>query len=196
MAKKTLGYAELQWTCPNCNGINPGTQQDCGSCGAPQPDDVKFEQVKGAELSQDEELKKRAETGADIHCPYCGTRNPGDAEICVACGGDISAGERRKSGEILGAYETGPVEMIPAFPTLCFTGKTNLWRSNGTWTTCSGPPTSPPPIRAPRILPELSSTRSLQDLPKRRRPPGSPPFCRREADATASNSSRAGPLSI
>jgi ribosomal protein L40E len=113
MAKKTLGYAELQWTCPNCNGINPGTQQDCSSCGAPQPDDVKFEQVKGAEASQDEELKKRAETGADIHCPYCGTRNPGDAEICVACGGDISAGQRRKSGEILGAYETGPVEMIP-----------------------------------------------------------------------------------
>ena len=113
MAKKTLGFAELQWTCPRCNSINPGTQQDCSNCGAPQPDDVKFEQAKGVELSQDEALKKRAQAGADIHCPYCGTRNPGDAEICVACGGDISAGQRRKSGEVLGAYRTGPVENIP-----------------------------------------------------------------------------------
>ena len=51
MAKKTLGYEELQWTCPSCGGINPGPQNTCGSCGAPQPDDVKFEQAARGRLS-------------------------------------------------------------------------------------------------------------------------------------------------
>ena len=74
MARKTLGYEELQWTCPNCTRVNPGLEKTCGPCGAPQPDDVKFEQAKGAKLRQDEEIKERVKAGADIHCPYCGAR--------------------------------------------------------------------------------------------------------------------------
>lgn len=113
MAKKTLGYEELQWTCPNCAGINPGAGKTCASCGAPQPDDVKFEQAVRSELLEDEAAIARAKVGPDIHCPYCGTRNPGNAEICTQCGGDLVSGEQRTSGDVLGAFKTGPAQQIP-----------------------------------------------------------------------------------
>jgi len=105
MARKTLGYAELQWTCPNCEGVNPGLEKTCGQCGAPQPEDVKFEQAQQAELRQDDEILAQVKAGPDIHCPYCGTRNPGDAEACIQCGGDLVEGRRRESGKVLGAYQ-------------------------------------------------------------------------------------------
>jgi len=112
MAKKTLGYTELQWTCRNCTAINPGPEKTCTQCGAPQPDDVVFEQVKGAELIQNEAVKTRVKAGPDIHCPYCEARNPGDAKTCTQCGGDLVEGERRKRGEVLGAYKKETLEMV------------------------------------------------------------------------------------
>ena len=112
MAKKTLGFEELQWTCPNCGGINPGPENTCSSCGAPQPDDVKFEQAVRSELLQDEDAIARAKAGPDIHCPYCQARNPGNAQTCVQCGGDLVSGEQRASGEVLGAFKTGPAQNV------------------------------------------------------------------------------------
>jgi ribosomal protein L40E len=113
MAKKTLGYVELQWTCPNCGGINPGPVKTCTQCGAPQPNDVQFEQVKGGKLTQDEAVAARLKAGPDIHCPYCEARNPGDAKVCSQCGGDLVSGERRASGKVVGAYEKRAVEKRP-----------------------------------------------------------------------------------
>jgi ribosomal protein L40E len=113
MTKKSLGYVELQWTCPNCGGINPGPEKVCGQCGVPQPDDVEFEQVKGAELTQDEAVAARVKAGPDIHCPYCGARNLGDAETCTQCGGDLVEGERREGGKVLGAYKEEAVGNLP-----------------------------------------------------------------------------------
>ena len=112
MAKKTLGYEELQWTCPNCGGNNPGPQKTCGQCGAPQPDDVEFKQVKGAALTQDEAVASRVKAGPDIHCPYCHARNRGDAQVCTQCGGDLVTGERRQAGKVLGAYQDRPVGKV------------------------------------------------------------------------------------
>ena len=113
MARKKLGHVELQWTCPNCGGINPGLEKTCQACGAPQPDDVEFEQASGQELITDEEKVAKAEAGADIHCPYCGTRNPAGVATCSQCGGDLSEGALRKAGRVVGAYKTGPIEMVP-----------------------------------------------------------------------------------
>jgi len=113
MAKKKLGFVELQWTCPNCEGLNPGPEKVCTQCGAPQPDDVVFQQVKGAELTKDEKVAERVKAGPDIHCPYCNARNPGDAEVCTQCGGDISEGQRRQSGQVLGAYKKEAVKGVP-----------------------------------------------------------------------------------
>ncbi|MCJ7536515.1 MAG: zinc-ribbon domain-containing protein [Anaerolineales bacterium] len=113
MARKKIGHIELQWTCPNCNGINPGPDQHCGNCGAPQPDDVEFEQAERQEIITDEQKIAQAEAGADIHCPFCGSRNPAGTEVCHNCGGDLVEGIKRESGRVVGAYKTGPVEMIP-----------------------------------------------------------------------------------
>lgn len=113
MARKKLGHVELQWNCPNCGGVNPGLEKTCGSCGAPQPEDVQFEQTARQELISDEKVLAQAETGADIHCPYCGTRNKAGVETCSQCGGDLSEGARRKAGRVVGAYKTGPVQQIP-----------------------------------------------------------------------------------
>ena len=113
MAKKTLGYAELFWVCPNCNGINPGPEKTCAQCGAPQPEDVEFQQADRLELLQTEAVKEKVAAGPDIHCPYCGTRNPGNAEVCSQCGGDIAEGTPRETGKVVGAFKSGPAQEIP-----------------------------------------------------------------------------------
>jgi ribosomal protein L40E len=112
MAKKKLGYTELQWTCPNCGGVNPGPEKTCLQCGAPQPKDVQFEQVKGSALIQDKEVGERVKAGPDIHCPYCDARNRGDAKTCSQCGGDLSEGALREAGKVLGAYQETPVATV------------------------------------------------------------------------------------
>lgn len=112
MAKKTLGYVQLEWTCPNCGTRNPGPQKQCASCGASQPDDVAFEQAPQEELITDEAKIAQAKAGPDIHCFYCGTRNPAGAETCSQCGGDLTQGAARASGQVLGAHRTAPAEPI------------------------------------------------------------------------------------
>jgi ribosomal protein L40E len=104
MARKVLGYIELVWTCDSCGTRNPGAIRSCTSCGAPQPIDVKFERVDPATFNfiKDEALIRMAKAGPDKHCPYCGTRNLAEAQICVKCGGDLTVGATsRPVGEII-----------------------------------------------------------------------------------------------
>jgi hypothetical protein len=84
----------------------------CLSCGAAQPQDVQFEQAQGQQATQDETLKKVAEAGADIHCAFCGTRNPAGTAVCAQCGADLKAGTRREVGKVVGAYQAAPVQQI------------------------------------------------------------------------------------
>jgi ribosomal protein L40E len=109
MPQKELGYVELNWDCPNCGGVNPGRAQTCQNCGSPQPENVEFYQAARQEMVTDEDLISQAKAGPDIHCPYCGTRNPAGAETCKQCGGDLSEGALRKAGRVVGAYSTGPL---------------------------------------------------------------------------------------
>ncbi|MDM8521457.1 zinc finger protein [Anaerolineales bacterium HSG6] len=108
MAQKSSGYVELIWVCPNCETKNRGTQKTCQSCGDPQPDDVEFIQDTQAEIITDEAKIVEAKKGADIHCFYCGTRNSAGATACTQCGGDLTQGEKRQSGQVLGAYNPDP----------------------------------------------------------------------------------------
>jgi membrane protease subunit (stomatin/prohibitin family) len=101
MTKNTLGYVELEWTCPNCGNKNPGMQKSCGTCGAPQPENVQFDLGQKPDLIKDEEKKAEAAKGPDIHCPFCNTRNSADAQVCIQCGGDLKEGLRRESGRVL-----------------------------------------------------------------------------------------------
>lgn len=109
MAKKTVGFVQLVWRCPNCSQMNPGPQKTCTACGSPQPDDIQFENMPQQELSTDPTLAEKAKKGADIHCPYCQTRNTADAALCVQCGGDLKGGEQRQSGRVVGAFTTEPL---------------------------------------------------------------------------------------
>lgn len=101
MARKVLGYVQLIWKCGYCGTQNPGAIKSCTQCGAPQSPDVQFEKVDAAtfEFIKDEALIRMAQKGADKHCPYCGTRNSIDAEVCSNCGSDITVGAKaRESG--------------------------------------------------------------------------------------------------
>ncbi len=112
MTKKSVGYVKLEWTCPNCGTRNPGPQKTCTGCGYPQPDDVEFEQAASEELIKDQAEIEKAEKGPDIHCFYCGARNPADAKTCSQCGGDLTQGSKRKAGKVLGAHKKGPAGTI------------------------------------------------------------------------------------
>jgi len=112
MPQKTLGVVQLGWRCPNCRTLNPGDQKTCISCGNPQPEDVAFEALPQQELKTDAASLDKVNKGADIHCPYCGTRNPVDAKVCRQCNGDLTGGTQRKSGGVVGAFKTSPVEDI------------------------------------------------------------------------------------
>ncbi len=112
MSKKTLGYVELEWTCPNCGGRNKGNVSVCTHCGAPQPEDVKFEQPAEEKIIEDAKVIERAKAGPDIHCAYCGTRNPAGAETCSRCGAALGEGTARETGQVLGSHKDEPAPDI------------------------------------------------------------------------------------
>jgi ribosomal protein L40E len=113
MARETLGYTKLEWDCPRCGSRNPGPQKTCLSCGAPQPADVQFHEAEHQEIIQDKNEIEKAKAGADIHCAFCGARNPAGATVCQQCGADLKEGTRRESGRVVGAFKTTPVKQIP-----------------------------------------------------------------------------------
>jgi ribosomal protein L40E len=108
--KRTIGYVQLEWTCPNCSTRNPGGNKTCLNCGAPQPEKVQFERAADEKLVRDENALKAARSGADFICPYCDTRNRADAKTCTQCGGDLVEARRRAAGGELQRH-AGPKEI-------------------------------------------------------------------------------------
>lgn len=113
MTRKTVGYVRLEWTCPYCQGRNPGPAKFCMGCGKGQPEDIEFHQPVQEELITDAEEIAQAKAGPDIHCPYCEARNPGPAKFCGNCGGDLSEGAVRKAGMVIGAHRDEVAEPVP-----------------------------------------------------------------------------------
>lgn len=107
MARKSLGYVKLAWTCDRCDSENPGPRKFCNACGAPQPAEVEFHQpAQEIFITKPDELEA-AKAGADVHCPYCGARNPAAATYCGACGGGLEGAQQRQAGKVLGAHRSG-----------------------------------------------------------------------------------------
>lgn len=156
MAKQTLGYVELEWTCPFCNTRNPGRAKVCGNCGAPQPKDVQFEQAAEDKILTDQSVLETVAAGPDIHCPFCGTRNPGNATKCSQCGGDLTEAEKRESGQVIGAHQTGPAATI----TCEYCGTENP----GTNVKCKN--CGSPLAKAPRPQPAVPPTAAAQPASK------------------------------
>ena len=99
--RRTIGYIQNEWTCPNCDTRNKGGAKTCENCGAPQPENVQFELPSEQKLVTEQDQIKAAQGGADIHCPFCGTRNPADAKTCSQCGGDLVEGKAREAGRVM-----------------------------------------------------------------------------------------------
>jgi ribosomal protein L40E len=106
--KESKGFVQLEWICPNCDGRNPGPIKTCQNCGAPQPENVQFHRAADEKIVTDEKAAAAAKAGADIHCGFCGTRNPATATTCSQCGGDLKEGKARAAGQVLQAAPTPP----------------------------------------------------------------------------------------
>ena len=103
--KESKGFVQLEWVCPNCDGRNPGPVKTCQNCGAPQPENVQFQRAVNEKIITDEKVAAAASAGADIHCGFCGTRNPATASTCSQCGADLKEGKARASGQVLQAAQ-------------------------------------------------------------------------------------------
>ena len=106
--RRTVGYVQNEWKCPNCETHNKGSEKTCMNCGAPQPDDVQFELGADGAFVTDEKQIQAAQAGADIHCGFCGTRNPATAVVCAQCGADLKEGKAREAGRIMHAPPPPP----------------------------------------------------------------------------------------
>jgi len=106
--RRTLGYVQNEWTCPNCGTRNKGGTKTCENCGAPQPENVQFELPSEQKFVTDEASINAAKAGADIHCPFCGTRNPATAKTCSQCGADLTGGKAREAGRLMQAPPASP----------------------------------------------------------------------------------------
>ena len=112
MAKKSLGRTTLYWLCPNCETRNPGPKKTCTTCGTPQPDHVEFIQGDREEIIKINDAISQKVDRADIHCPFCGTRNPADAELCSQCNGQLMGGTKRTAGKVVGTHKGGSAKGI------------------------------------------------------------------------------------
>jgi hypothetical protein len=113
MTQKTVGYVELEWTCKRCGTRNPGTQKICSGCAAPMGEQDQFEAPPQQELITDEAKLAQAKRGPDVHCPYCGTRNPAGSQACVQCGAGLGDAKARQAGRVVGAHQAAaPVSEV------------------------------------------------------------------------------------
>lgn len=112
MPQETLGYVEMEWTCKRCNTKNPGLQKTCKNCGAAIEADQKFEKASEGTLIKDAQKVEQAKKGADVICPFCSTSNAGDAKVCKSCGGDLTKGQKREAGQVVGAHSSAPAAKV------------------------------------------------------------------------------------
>jgi len=54
--RRTVGYIQNEWTCPNCGTRNKGGNKTCENCGAPQPENVQFELPSEQKIVTDEKV--------------------------------------------------------------------------------------------------------------------------------------------
>ncbi len=151
MPQETVGYIELEWRCRQCGRRNAGQRNTCASCGAAMPAEAAFELPTQQELIADEGKLARAVLGPDIVCAFCGTRNAADSKTCKQCNADLTQGQARGSGQVVGALDTTPAPPVtcpfchasnPAAATQCE-------KCGGSLTARSAPPPTPAAKPAP-----------------------------------------------
>jgi len=146
--RRTLGYVQNEWICPNCSTRNKGGVKTCENCGAPQPENVQFELPAEQKFVTDETSINAAKAGADIHCGFCGTRNPANAETCSQCGADLKEGKAREAGRVMQAPPPQPKVVK------CDNCGIENPSSNSVCSNCGSPL---PKVLAPAIAPQAAS---------------------------------------
>lgn len=159
--KVSKGIVELEWVCPNCDSRNRGSKKTCENCGAPQPENVRFQRASEEKIVTDEKVVKAAKAGADIHCGFCGTRNPATATVCSQCGGDLKEGRARQAG--------GVMQAAPAAPKVV-TCKNCGTENPGSERTCSKCGSPLPRAEAPRPAP-VQAAASAAAIPAQKKKP-------------------------
>ena len=155
-SRRTLGYIQNEWTCPNCGTRNKGGVKTCENCGAPQPENVQFELPSEQAIVTDADQIKAAQAGADIHCPFCGTRNPASAKTCSQCGGDLIEGKRREAGRIMQAPPPQPKTIK------CANCGTDNPGSNSVCSNCGSP--LPKVAAAQAAIPNATASRPVTGM--------------------------------
>lgn len=150
--RRTLGYVQNEWICPNCNTRNKGGAKTCENCGAPQPENVQFELPSEQKLVTDQASINAAKEGPDIHCPFCGTRNPASAKTCSQCGGDLTGAKAREAGRLMQASPPQP-KIVK-----CDNCGTENPSTNAVCSNCGSPL---PKLVAPAIAPQAASGPNL-----------------------------------
>jgi membrane protease subunit (stomatin/prohibitin family) len=156
-SRRTLGYIQNEWTCPNCGTRNKGGVKTCENCGAPQPENVQFELPSEQKFVTDEASIKAAKEGPDIHCPFCGTRNPASAKTCSQCGGDLTDAKAREAGRIM---QAPPASQQPKV-IKCDNCGTENPSSNSVCSNCGSPL---PKVIAPVVAPIPAAGINLRRL--------------------------------
>jgi len=146
--RRTLGYVQNEWICPNCSTRNKGGAKTCENCGAPQPENVQFELPSEQKLVTDEASLNAAKAGADLHCGFCGTRNPATAETCSQCGADLKEGKAREAGRVMQVPPPQPKSVK------CDNCGTENPSANAVCSNCGSPL---PKVVAPGIAPQASA---------------------------------------
>ena len=147
MRQSSKGFIQLEWVCPNCGGRNPGPVKTCENCGAPQPENVQFQRPAEEKLVTDEKSVAAAKAGADIHCGFCGTRNPSTAETCSQCGADLKEGKARQSGQVMQAAQPAPTVVT------CSNCGSENPSSARTCTNCGAPIQTSTPVPQKQTMP-------------------------------------------
>ncbi|MFM8874589.1 MAG: double zinc ribbon domain-containing protein [Anaerolineae bacterium] len=161
MQRRSKGVVQLEWVCPNCDSHNPGPVKNCQNCGAPQPENVQFQRAADEKLITDEKVVAAAKAGADIHCGFCGTRNPVTATNCSQCGAELKEGKARQAGQVLQSAPAAPKVITCA----------NCGTENpGTAKTCSscGAPIKLPQVQAPAPKPVAAQSGAVSSQPKKK----------------------------
>ena len=161
MQRRSKGVVQLEWVCPNCESRNPGPEKNCQNCGAPQPDNVQFQRAADEKLITDEKVVTAAKAGADIHCGFCGTRNPATATTCSQCGADLKEGKARQAGQVMQAAPAAPKVVACS----------NCGSENpGSAKTCSncGAPIKLQQAKAPAPIPAAAQSGAVSAQPKKK----------------------------
>jgi hypothetical protein len=104
-----MGY----WDCLACgNKRIRGPDRQCSGCGQPRSPEVQFYTDESAPEVDDPELLKRAKSGADWHCPYCGADNPRGVTSCVGCGASAEGAKNRQERLILDQPKAPPPKPV------------------------------------------------------------------------------------